>query len=118
MIEAIRRLLITRARPEPEPYYKVRYRWWKPFDLDEFLERFEDKYDIREKPDYSQPGRIEIFNEIRGEIRVKADTLHVFMTPYRAILFQKEMKPLTEIDKKLEDYILDKYTHIRDTPFI
>jgi len=104
--------------PEPEPYYKVRYRWWTPFSLDEFIEKFNDKYDIRDKPDFSQPGRIDILKDVRGEIRVKADTLHVFLTPYRAILFQKKNSPLTNKDEWLADYILKKYTHIKDTPLI
>jgi hypothetical protein len=109
---------IFNFEPEPRPYYKVRFRWWEPFDLEKFLEENKEKYEMEETPEYTEPGRIDIFKDTRIEIKLRADTLHVFLTPYRAILFQKELFPLTKKDKDLADYILERYTHLRDTPLI
>jgi len=109
--------LIT-SKDVPRPYYKIRFRWWKPFDIEKFLKDNSEKFQIEQIKQYDEPGRIDIFKDLRNELKLKADTIYVFITPYRAIIFQKELSQLTEKDKNLVEYILTKYTHIRDTPFI
>ena len=106
------------VKTEVKPYFKVRFRWYNPFNIKEFATNFENNYKICFPPELANESRIEIFRDIRIEIKVKADTLHVFLTAYRAVLFQKEAIPLTDRDRELKKYVLKKYTHVRDTPFI
>ncbi len=103
---------------EDRPYFKVRFRWYKPFNIAEFVNNFGNNYIIRLPLDLMDESRIEIFRDLRKEIKVRADTLHVFLTAYRAILFQKEVIPLTDRDRELEKFVLKNYTHVRDTPLI
>jgi len=103
---------------EIRPYFKIRFRWWTPFDIDRFAVEFDGRYNISFRSVYEAEGRIEIFAEARREIRVIADTLYAFLSAYRAVLFQKEVTPLTERDVELEKTILKQYTHARNTPFI
>jgi hypothetical protein len=103
---------------EERPYFKVRFRWWRLFDIYWFAQEYNGIYDVEIMPSYMEDGRIEIFSEGRREIRVKADTLYAFLTGYKAILFQKEVAALTESDKELEEFVLERYPHVRDTPFL
>lgn len=75
-------------------------------------------YEIDRRPDFAQEGRIGISLESRREIRVKAETLYAFLTGYRAVLMQKVVAPMTGKDKKLEEFLLKRYPHNKETPFI
>lgn len=117
--EVLMRILRFLAEePEIRPYFKIRFRWWTPFDIERFVGEFDGRYDISFRYVYEAEGRIEMFAEARREIRVIADTLYVFLSAYRAVLFQKEVNPLTERDVELEKTILKQYPHARNTPFI
>jgi hypothetical protein len=120
IIERIR-LKIKQPRasePEKKPYFRVRFRWWQPFDLEEYAGEYGDRYEIEVRPLHVGWGKIDIFADTRREFRVRADTLNAFLTVYKAILFQKEAGPLSPRDRELRDYILEKYPHARDTPLI
>ena len=104
--------------PEKKPYFRVRFRWWRPFDLEGFAGEYGDRYEIEVRSLYVGWGKIDIFAETRREFRVRGDTLNAFLTVYKAILFQKEAGPLSPKDMELRDYILEKYPHARDTPLI
>ena len=106
------------GEPEDNPFFRVRFRWWRPFDLDGFTREQGEKYEIDIRPVYIDRGGIDIFGETRREFWVRADTLNAFITAYRAILFQKKTVPLTPLDRELLDYILENYTRSRDTPLI
>lgn len=99
-------------------FFKVRFRWWHPFNIEKFIEVNRNRFDIEERPDYIGWGKIEVFAEIRKEYRIKADTLFAFVTQYKAILFQKDHAPLTKKDEELKDIILKEYPRIRETPLI
>ena len=101
---------------ERKPYYKIRFRWWTPFDIDKFACEFGRIFDISFRYAFKEKGRIEIFTETRHEIRVKADTLYAFLSAYRAVLFQKKAAPFTERDRYLEEIILKCYLHTHSTP--
>ena len=109
---------VSAVKTEAKPYYMGRFRWWEPFDLKRFVEDHNRIYEIDRRPDFAQEGRIEIFLESRREIRVKADTLYAFLKGYRAVLIQKEIAPLTIKDRELEEFVIKKYPHTRETPFI
>lgn len=111
--------LRSRARePEESPFFEVRFRWWQPFDLDGFVRDQSEKYEIEIRPLYVGKWSIDVFGDARQEFLVRADTLNTFLTAYRAILFQKEMAPLTPMDRELLNYILKNYPRVRDTPLI
>ncbi len=100
--------------PEESPFYEVRFRWWRPFDLDGFARDYGEKYEIR--PTYVGKWSIDVFGDTHREFLVRANTLNAYLTAYRAILFQKETAPLTPVDRELLDYILENYPRDRDTP--
>lgn len=106
------------VKTEERPFFKVRFRWWRPFNIELFAREFSGKYDIDLRPAYMEPGRIEIFEESRREIRVRADTLYVFLMAYKAVLFQKEVAKFTGRDSELEEFVSEKYPHMRETPFL
>jgi len=106
------------VKMEDKPYFKIRFHWYNPFNITEFVNNFGNNYKIRLPLDLMDESRIEIFRDVRKEIKVRADTLHAFLTAYRAILFQKEVIPLTDRDRELEKLVLKNYTHVRDTPLI
>ena len=106
------------AETEMQPFFKTRFRWWTPFDIEWFAREFGGKYNVEFRSAHVEEGRIEIFDKSRREIRVKADTLYAFLMAYRAVLFQKEVAPFTERDRALEEFVSDRYPHMRDTPFL
>lgn len=120
IIETIRSKLRLSVAGEPEkrPFFRVRFRWWQPFDLDEFAAGHGERFEIEVRPTRVEWGKIDLFAESRREFRVRADTLHAFLTIYKAILFQKEAVPLTTKDEELRDCILENYPRTRDTPLI
>ena len=119
IIERIGLWLRSRARePEERPFFGVRFRWWRPFDLDGFTRDYGEKYEIEIRPIYVGKWSIDVFGDARREFLVRADTLNAYLTAYRAILFQKETAPLTPVDRELLDYILENYPRVRDTPLI
>jgi hypothetical protein len=103
---------------EPRPYFRAHFRWWSPFDVRKFAEEMEGAYEVEVRDEIDMGDRIDLFRDFRVEIRVKADTLQAFITPYRAIMFQDEAAPLSGMDLDLERLVLRRYPHFRDTPFI
>ena len=108
----------TPKEEEDIRYFKVRFRWWHPFNIEKFIEIHGKSFEIEARPDYIGWGKIEVFAEIRREYRVKADTLFAFITQFKAILFQKELASMTTQDEELKDLILREYPRTRDTPLI
>lgn len=68
--------------------------------------------------DRQQPPLTSVIGrDIQEKFLVKSDTLRVYLSQVRAIMFQKERKPFTENDLKLRDRIFATYQHSRSTPF-
>jgi len=68
--------------------------------------------------DRQQPTATSVIGrDIQEMFLVKSDTLHVYLSQVRAIMFQKEGKPFTENDVKLRDTIFATYRHSTSTPF-
>ena len=116
LLERLWKFLVVER--EPRPYFKVRFRWWSPFDVRKFAKEMEDFYMLKVRDEIDMGDRIDLFRDFRVEIRVRADTLQAFITPYKAIMFQDEASPLSRRDLKLEEFVLKKYPHVRDTPFM
>jgi hypothetical protein len=103
---------------EPRPYFRVGFRWWSPFDVRKFAEKMEGVYALEVRDEIDMEDRIDIFRDLRVEMRVRADTLQAFISPYKAILFQDEVSPLSRRDLELEEFVRKTYPHVRDTPFV
>lgn len=80
--------------------------------MDKLKKEFSIIKTISDIPD--DPMSIHQYN-IR-EFEVKADSLYAFLSPLRAILFQKVKKPFTSKDLKLRERIFDFYPRTRPTP--
>ncbi len=98
--------------------YKTLYRWWKPLDLDEFASSFREVFEISFRPDLVAEEKIDIFSRDRREMRVCADTVSALLSPYRAVLYQREPSKLTERDRRLLEVIREAYPRGRYTPFL
>ena len=103
---------------KPKPLYSVRYRWWKPLNMEELASNLAEKFQVSPRPNPVAEGRIEIFGRDRGEIRVRADTLSALISPYRAILYQREPARLTERDRELLEIVMEAYPKRHHTPFL
>ncbi len=107
-----------RVKSKPKSLYKTRYRWWKPLDIDEFTSNFNDTFKISFRPNLVAEDKIEIFSKDRREIRVCADTVSALLSPYRAVLYQREPAELTEKDRKLLEVVMETYPRSHNTPFL
>ena len=96
-------------------YHYVRFKWWDHVDLDKAVEKFsgfKTKKILQEEGEDLSPYR-----DLRDEVEVEADTLHAMLSPFRAILNQKEAKPFTARDMELREKVMKMYPRSRPTPF-
>jgi len=101
-----------------EPYTYVRFRWWKPVDLEEVMDEFrEAKFivDLRLRPGGDQ--ELSLYKDKRDELKVESDTLSAHISPYRAVLSQRSPSPLTSRDMELRNRVLELFPKNRPTPF-
>jgi hypothetical protein len=96
-------------------YSYSRFRWWSPVDLNKVVKEFSSYKTkiIQEK----KGDDLSLFADFRGEVMVEADTLQAFLSPFRAVLNQKESKLFTVNDMELRKKVLKMYPHDRPTPF-
>jgi len=97
-------------------YSYVRFRWWDPVNLDKAVENlsgFKAKKIIQEKGG----EEISLYRDFRDEVEVEADTLQALLSPFRAVLNQKETKPFTPRDMELREKVMKMYPRSRPTPF-
>ncbi len=99
-----------------EPYRYIRYSWWKKVDLNEVIKKFSRTFHIENYTMNRNDRELSFFKEKREEIKIKADTLNVLLSPTRAILFQKEPLPFTSKDVELRKKVLELYSRKRPTP--
>lgn len=99
-----------------KPYRYIRYKWWRKIDLNEVSKEMSREFS---KEDLTMPKNdreFSFFKEVRAEIKVMADTLSAYLSPSRALLFQKEPSPFTAKDIELREKILELYPRNRPTP--
>jgi len=97
-------------------YSYVRFRWWDPVDLDKTVEEFsgfKTKMIFQKK----EGEEISLLIDLRSEVEVEADTLQALLSPFRAVLNQKEAKPFTARDMELREKVMKMYPRGRPTPF-
>ncbi|MCW4049075.1 MAG: hypothetical protein NWE89_04990 [Candidatus Bathyarchaeota archaeon] len=101
-----------------QTYHYGRYSWWRDVDIDKLAKELSEDYEVTS---FKTPGEsqyeISIYMNTRREILVKSDTVGVFISRFKALLFQKETKPFTKKDLKLRKKILEVYRRDRPSPF-
>lgn len=98
-------------------YHYVRYTWWKDIDLKEVAAIFNGIFHIKLKEMPRDDRELALYRDYRERLTVKADTLGVYLSPIRAVLYQRESAPFTARDVDLRERILGLYPHDRPTPF-
>jgi hypothetical protein len=97
-------------------YNYVRFRWWDPVNLDKVVKElpgFKTRKIVHEKVGED----ISLYKDQRDEVEAKADTLQALLSPFRAVLNQKETKPFTPRDMELREKVIKMYPRSRPTPF-
>jgi len=106
---------------EKEPYFAVLWSRWKIWKLEALEEIFNSDFIVK-RPKRIVPDRLYDFglggHLTRYEILVKGDSLHAFLSPIRAVLFQKKPQTFTSDDVKLFQKISNLYPHKRWLPFL
>ena len=97
-----------------KPYHFVRYRWWTRVDLAKASKDLKELFNVQaiEMP----RDRIEIVKDEKDELRVKADTLWALLSPFRAVLYQREAAPFTRKDIELRKKMMELYPKERSSP--
>jgi hypothetical protein len=92
-----------------KPYYFIRYEWFNRVDLDALAKELAEDFVVELRPMPSGPVDVSIYKFEREGLKVSADTLAVFLHPFKAVLFQRESAPFTSRDLDLRDRILTLY---------
>lgn len=98
-----------------KPYHYVRFRWWHGVDLKKVSDELSKEFSI--VPIELPQARVSIVRDERDELKVHADTLSVFLSRFRVVLFQKKSALFTHKDVQLRERILELYPRNRPTPF-
>ncbi len=100
-----------------EPYHYVRFRWWSRVDLEKIAEDLRAPFSVK-KIDWPRDEReLSLLKDERTELEVEADTLTARLSPFRALLSQKEAAHFTEKDVELRRRVTEIYPRDRPTPF-
>lgn len=100
-----------------KPYHYVRFNWWKRVDLDEVAGELGEKFSVKLVRIPWDERAVSLDQEMNEELRVKADTLNAFLTPFKVVLFQKKAAQFTAIDAELRERMMELYPRDRPTPF-
>lgn len=96
-----------------KPYRYTRFRWLKKVDINKVAKELGEKFTVEEL--LTSPPRLSI--GYREKIKIKADTLTVRLSPFRAILYQREPERFTEKDMELRKRILELYPRSKSEPY-
>jgi hypothetical protein len=113
---------ISKEKTE-KPYGYARFTWYYPYNLEELTTKLKENFAIvkslvkKKKEVWDMTARAWSFqDDPREEIEVKADTLFASLSPFRAVLFQKEKAPFTKKDLELRETVLALYPRSQPTP--
>ena len=103
--------------PRSKPYYYVRFRWWSPLDLDTAMRNLAGSFEVAKKVRPRDEVELTLYADQRDEVTAKGDTLTAIMSPYKAILYQRELRPFTPKDTSLRAWVIGMYDKTTPTPF-
>jgi hypothetical protein len=96
-------------------YHYARYRWWEKIDVDKLANELSEEYNVKAIKDHGWDLELTFMKEARDRYLIKSDTLSVFLSIYRAVMFQKVPSPFTAKDLKLRNHILKLFPKQRET---
>lgn len=99
-----------------KPYYYVRFRWLHGVDIEELASELGNEFHIESMKTFESENDLTLYRGHREELRARAETLSVLLSPTRAVLYQRERAPFTANDLKLRRRILELYPRSRVTP--
>lgn len=100
-----------------DTYHYVRFKWWTRVDLSKISKELSPKFSVEMASLPSDKMEIALHKDERNELKVKSDTLIAYLSPFRAVLSQKQPSPLTSKDMELRKKIIELYPRERPTPF-
>lgn len=100
-----------------KPYHHIRFKWWNRANLDKMAEEMKQNYTVNLKYYPEDPVELVLTKDDRNELLVKADSLFAYISPVRAVLFQKKSGKFTVKDVELRKEIFTMYNHDLPTPF-
>ena len=100
-----------------KPYRYTRFRWWSRVNLAQLVDELGEQFEVEEIVLPSSETEINVYEDEKEEIKIKGDTLTVYISNFRAVLNQREAAPFTRKDLTLKDKVFELYTHSRPTPF-
>lgn len=101
----------------PEPYHYVRYSWFTEVNLERLSEEMRGAFAVEPVFMPENDSELTIVKYDREKLKIGADTLKVRLSPYRAVLFQRDSAPFSPRDVELRGRILELYPRITPTPF-
>jgi hypothetical protein len=96
-------------------YHYIRWRWWNRLNVEKFSKDLSQKYQVKTLPDHGWELELTLMKDLRDTYIIKSDTLTVFLSPFRAVLSQKEHAPFTYKDLELRKRVLELYPYERPT---
>jgi len=100
-----------------KPYHYIRFNWWRRVDLNKAADELRETFSVETYTIPWDERAISLNNEMNEELRVRADTLTAFLSPFKVVLFQRDPAPFTERDVALRKKMIELYPHERPTPF-
>jgi hypothetical protein len=101
----------------PERYQYVRYTWWRGVDMDRVSEELGGSFAVEPIHMPEDDNEFSLTKIDRERLMVSADTLKARLSPYRAVLYQRDPAPFTARDMDLRKRLLELYPRITSTPF-
>lgn len=97
-------------------YHYIRFNWWREVDLEEVAEELSRDFRV-EMVRIPWDDREITLHDQNEELKVWADTLGAFLSPFKVVLFQREAAPFTARDMALRKRMMELYPRNRPTPF-
>lgn len=100
-----------------KPYYYIRFNWWKDVDLGKLENELAKKFHVERVRIPWDDRKISLFGDMNTELKIFADNLRAYVSPIRAILYQKKASPFTQRDLDLRNKLIEYYPRERPSPF-
>ena len=96
-------------------YHYVRWRWGNKIDVEKVSTELGEKFKVEVIKDHGWDLELTLMKEARDRYLIKADTLSVFLSIFRAVMVQKVAAPFTSRDLELRKRILELFPKERPT---
>ncbi len=113
----IRDIEMCCLRRMPEPYHYVRYSWVSEVNLERLSEEMRGAFAVEPIFMPEDERELTLVKYDRERLKIRADTLKVRLSPYKAVLFQRDSAPFSRRDMELRGRILELYPRNTPTPF-